>query len=91
LSSWAYDEDVAGGKKELFFDFTREIAPIKVAVLPLSKKESLTPLAKEIYAELRCHSWLNMTSRRHQAVGIAVGRDRYPGCRDGGMFPVSGG
>jgi len=31
------------------------LAPIKAAVLPLSRHESLVPLAKEIYASLRKH------------------------------------
>jgi glycyl-tRNA synthetase len=31
------------------------IAPIKVAVLPLSRNEKLTPLAREVYASLRPH------------------------------------
>ncbi|MDY6050754.1 MAG: glycine--tRNA ligase [Corynebacterium sp.] len=33
----------------------RRLSPVKVAVLPLSKKETLTPLAQEIAATLRQH------------------------------------
>jgi len=51
----AYDEDVADGEKRIVLRFHPAIAPVKVAVLPLSKKETLTPLAKEVYAEIRRH------------------------------------
>jgi glycyl-tRNA synthetase len=33
------------------------LAPYKVAVLPLSKKDTLTPLAKEVHAQLAQH-WM---------------------------------
>jgi glycyl-tRNA synthetase len=49
----AYDEDVADGEPRVLLHLHPSIAPIKVAVLPLSRKETLTPLAKEVYAELR--------------------------------------
>jgi glycyl-tRNA synthetase len=49
----AYDEDVADGEARVLLHLHPSIAPIKVAVLPLSRKETLTPLAKDIYAELR--------------------------------------
>jgi glycyl-tRNA synthetase len=53
----AYDEDVADGESRVLLRFHPSIAPMKVAVLPLSRKETLTPLAKEIYAELR-QQWM---------------------------------
>ena len=54
----AYDEEKTTddkGKEEtrVVLRFHRDIAPVKIAVLPLSKKETLTPLAKEIAAKLR--------------------------------------
>jgi glycyl-tRNA synthetase len=49
----AYDEDVADGEPRVLLHFHPSVAPIKVAVLPLSRKETLTPLAKDVYAELR--------------------------------------
>jgi len=49
----AYDEDTADGEKRVVLRFHPSIAPIKVAVLPLSKKEILAPLAREVYAEVR--------------------------------------
>jgi glycyl-tRNA synthetase len=53
----AYDEDVADGEPRVLLHLNPSIAPIKVAVLPLSRKETLTPLAKEVYTELRQH-WM---------------------------------
>lgn len=51
----SYDEDVVDGEKRVVLRLHRRLAPIKVAVLPLSRNEKLVPLAKEIYSELRCH------------------------------------
>jgi glycyl-tRNA synthetase len=51
----AYDEDVADGETRVVLRLHRELAPIKVAVLPLSRNEKLAPLAREVYAELRRH------------------------------------
>ncbi|MBA7577329.1 MAG: glycine--tRNA ligase [Dehalococcoidia bacterium] len=53
----AYDEDVADGEARVLLHLHPSIAPIKVAVLPLSRKETLTPLAKEVYTELR-QQWM---------------------------------
>jgi glycyl-tRNA synthetase len=49
----AYDEDVAEGETRVVLRFHPTIAPIKVAVLPLSRKENLAVLAKQVYADLR--------------------------------------
>lgn len=51
----AYDEEVVEGEKRVILRLHRQLAPIKVAVLPLSRNEKLVPLAKEIYKELRHH------------------------------------
>jgi len=51
----AYDEDIAAGETRVVLRLHRELAPIKVAVLPLSRNEKLAPLAREVYAELRRH------------------------------------
>jgi len=53
----AYDEDVADGEARVLLHLHPSIAPIKVAVLPLSRKETLTPLAKEVFTELR-QQWM---------------------------------
>ncbi len=48
----AYDEDEVSGEKRVVLRLHPRLAPYKVAVLPLSKKETLTPLAKEIFGRL---------------------------------------
>jgi glycyl-tRNA synthetase len=44
----AYDEDVVNGEARTVLRLHPRLAPYHLAVLPLSKKESLTPLAHEI-------------------------------------------
>src|SRR4051812_34709182 len=48
----AYDEDTVGGEARTILRLHPRLAPYKVAVLPLSKKDTLTPLAKQVYATL---------------------------------------
>ena len=48
----AYHEEEVKGETRIVLRFRAEIAPIKVAVLPLSKNEKLTPLAKAVFAKL---------------------------------------
>ncbi len=62
----AYDEvetrsGEEGGKheKEVVLRLHKDLAPIKVAILPLSKKEPLQKLSDEIQSELR-HDWMTM-------------------------------
>ena len=51
----AYDEEEIEGEKRTLLHLHPSLAPIKVAVLPLSRNEKLTPLAKEIFNELCPH------------------------------------
>ena len=51
----AYHEDEMGGEKRTLLRLHPRLAPYKVAVLPLSKKDTLTPLAKDVYAQLAGH------------------------------------
>jgi glycyl-tRNA synthetase len=51
----AYDEEEVRGEKRTVMRFDRRLAPIKVAVLPLSRNEKLTPTAQELAASLRPH------------------------------------
>jgi glycyl-tRNA synthetase len=51
----AYDEAEVNGEKRTVLRLHPRLAPYKVAVLPLSKKDSLTPVANEIYAKLSEH------------------------------------
>ncbi len=48
----AYDEDEIDGEKRSILRLHPRLAPYKVAVLPLSKKDTITPLAKQVYATL---------------------------------------
>ena len=48
----AYDEDEIDGEKRSILRLHPRLAPYKVAVLPLSKKDTLSPLARQIYAKL---------------------------------------
>ncbi len=51
----AYDEEEVRGEKRVVLHLHPEIAPIKVAILPLSRNEKLTPLAREVAALVRPH------------------------------------
>lgn len=48
----AYDEDEIGGEARTVLRLHPRLAPYKVAVLPLSKKETLVPLAKRLFRML---------------------------------------
>jgi glycyl-tRNA synthetase len=48
----AYDEEEVEGEKRTVLHLHHSLAPIKVAVLPLSRNEKLTPLAKEVFNKL---------------------------------------
>ena len=49
----AYDEEPAEDEIRVLLHFHPSLAPIKVAVLPLSRREKLVEAAKQIYADLR--------------------------------------
>jgi glycyl-tRNA synthetase len=49
----AYDEEPDKEEIRVLLRFHPAIAPIKIAVLPLSRKENLTAFAKKVHAELR--------------------------------------
>jgi len=49
----AYDEDIADGEERVILRFHPRVAPIKAAVLPLSKKEPLAGLARQVFNSLR--------------------------------------
>ncbi len=48
----AYTEEVIGDDSRVVLKFDKRIAPVKVAILPLSKKEELTKPAAEIWQKL---------------------------------------
>ncbi|RLC60855.1 MAG: glycine--tRNA ligase [Chloroflexi bacterium] len=49
----AYDEELDNGEIRVVLHFHPNLAPIKVAVLPLSRREPLVQVAKQIYTDLR--------------------------------------
>jgi glycyl-tRNA synthetase len=51
----AYDEDEIGGEKRTVLRLHPSVAPVKVAVLPLLRKDGHPERAREIYEELRRH------------------------------------
>jgi glycyl-tRNA synthetase len=51
----AYDEEMVNNELRVLFHFHTDLAPIKVAVLPLSGKENLVALAKDVAANLRSY------------------------------------
>jgi glycyl-tRNA synthetase len=53
----AYEEEEVEKEKRTVLHFHHSLAPIKVAVLPLSRNEKLTPLAKEVFKQL-CSSFV---------------------------------
>jgi glycyl-tRNA synthetase len=53
----AYEEEEVEKEKRTVLHFHHALAPIKVAVLPLSRNERLTPLAKEVFRQL-CPSFM---------------------------------
>ncbi len=63
----AYDEEPDKDGIRVVLRLHRALAPYKVAVLPLSKNERLTPLAREVWAQVRPH--LTSTYDETQAIG----------------------
>jgi glycyl-tRNA synthetase len=51
----AYDEDEVAGETRVVLRFHRNLAPVQVAVMPLSKKEELIAAAREVQELLRPH------------------------------------
>ena len=51
----AYDEDEINGERRTVLRLHPRLAPYQIAVLPLSKKDTLTPTAKEVYGLLAPH------------------------------------
>jgi len=67
----AYSEDEVEGEKRVVMRFHKRIAPVKAAVLPLSKKDPLVDLAHEVHDSIRT---IGMT--QYDDTGGSIGR-RY--------------
>lgn len=48
----AYTIEEVNGEKRTVLKFTPEMAPVKVAILPLSKKPELSKIAREVFADI---------------------------------------
>lgn len=68
----AYDEVEINGEQRTFLRLHRSLAPYKIAVLPLSKKESLIAVSREVERLLRPH-WM-ITYDETQAIGRRYAR-----------------
>jgi glycyl-tRNA synthetase len=76
----AYHEEEVRGEKRTVMRLDRRLAPIKVAVLPLSRNERLTPVAKALAASLRPHLQVDFDDagaigrryRRHDEIGTPL-------------------
>src|SRR3984893_4273932 len=76
----AYDEEDVRGEKRVLLRLDPRLAPIKVAVLPLSRNERLSPVADEVAAGLRPHFMIDVDSagsigrryRRQDEVGTPL-------------------
>ncbi len=51
----AYTEEEVDGEKRVVLKFDKRIAPIKIAILPLSKKDELMCLAKDVRKQIAPH------------------------------------
>ncbi|HEY7851090.1 MAG TPA: glycine--tRNA ligase, partial [Ktedonobacterales bacterium] len=49
----AYDEEEVKGETRIVLRLSKRLAPVKVAVMPLSKKENLVALARKVHDSLR--------------------------------------
>ncbi len=65
----AYHEEEVGGEKRVVLKLHPDIAPVKVAVLPLSKNEELTPLAKQVWEQLAAAGNYKVEYDETQSIG----------------------
>ncbi|MDP9326193.1 MAG: glycine--tRNA ligase [Candidatus Dormibacteraeota bacterium] len=73
----AYDEEEVRGEKRVVLHFHPNVAPIQVAVLPLSKNEQLLPMSREVEELLTPHFRIEYDEtqsigrryRRHDEIG----------------------
>jgi glycyl-tRNA synthetase len=49
----AYDEEMVEGDKRVVLRLSKKLAPVKAAVMPLSKKEPLVALAHQVHHSIR--------------------------------------
>ncbi len=75
----AYSEEEVKGEKRTVLRLDKRLAPTKVAVLPLSRKETLAPLSAEVAGSApRTHADRRRRRRLHRQAVPPPGRGRYP-------------
>jgi glycyl-tRNA synthetase len=65
----AYHEEEVNGEKRVVLKFKPSIAPVKVAILPLSKKPELSALARKMYNDLVRSAGYNIEYDETQSIG----------------------
>ncbi|HSE61030.1 MAG TPA: glycine--tRNA ligase [Candidatus Saccharimonadales bacterium] len=65
----AYTEEKVGNETRIVLKFKPEIAPVKVAVLPLSKKPDLSSLSEKVYKEIVQKTGWNIEYDETQSIG----------------------
>lgn len=65
----AYREEEVGGEKRVVLKIKPEIAPVRVAVLPLSKKPELSGLSRKVYNDLVRDTSYNIEYDETQSIG----------------------
>ena len=74
----AYDVDEVGGEERTVLRLHPRLAPYQVAVLPLSKKDTLTPLAGEVRRTLAQRYFVDYDETQNDRAPIPPpGRDRH--------------
>ena len=80
----AYTEDEVGGEARTVLRLHWRLAPYQVAVLPLSKKDTLEPLARQVLSLLQPHFMCRLRrDPEHRPPLPAPGRGRHAVVRDG--------
>lgn len=65
----AYTEEEVNGETRVVLKLAPEIAPVKVAVLPLSKKPELSALSEKVYTQLVRSTGYNIEYDETQSIG----------------------
>jgi glycyl-tRNA synthetase len=65
----AYHEEEVNGEKRVVLKISPAIAPVKVAVLPLSKKPELSELSRKVYTDLVQRTGYNIEYDETQSIG----------------------
>lgn len=65
----AYQEEEVNGEKRVVLKLAPQIAPVKVAILPLSKKPELSTLARKLYTDLVRSTGYNIEYDETQSIG----------------------